>query len=87
MTSSKSFEQNLKNLEEIVEKLEAGNVSLDEAIRLFQKGRALSNACEARLKEIELKIHELVEEEDGRLLAVEAEGTPDNSAPEEGEVE
>jgi exodeoxyribonuclease VII small subunit len=87
MTSSKSFEQNLKNLEEIVEKLEAGNVSLDEAIRLFQKGRALSKACETRLKEIELKIQELVEEENGRLSTVEAEGIPDDSAPDEGEVE
>ena len=78
MATTKSFEQNLKNLEKIVEKLEEGSVSLDEAIRLFQKGRALSKACEGRLKEIELKIRELVEDEDGELVAVDAE-TPAGS--------
>ena len=71
MAATKSFEQNLKSLEKIVEKLEGGAVSLDEAIALFQKGKALSKACEARLKEVEMKIQKLVEDEEGGL-AVEA---------------
>ena len=67
MPVAKSFEQNLKALEKIVEKLESGAVSLDEAIQLFQKGKALSKTCDERLKEAELKIRQLIETEDGEL--------------------
>ncbi len=67
MPSAKSFEQNLKSLEKIVERLESGTVSLDEAIDYFQKGKALSKACDERLKEAELKIRQLIETEDGEL--------------------
>ena len=73
MGKAKSFEQNLKTLEKIVEKLESGSASLDEAIELFQKGRALSKACEERLQEVELKIRQLVETEDGTPVTVEFE--------------
>jgi len=67
MTNAKSFEQNLKSLEKIVEKLESGSVSLDESIELFQKGRALGRACEKRLREAEKKIQQLIEHPDGDL--------------------
>ena len=83
MTSSRSFEQNLKSLEKIVEKLESGSVSLDEAIGLFQKGKTLGKACESRLKEVEMKIQQLVENEKGDL-SVEA-FEPNAEAPEESE--
>lgn len=59
-----SFEANLKALEKIVDKLEKGSTTLDEAIDLFQRGRGLSKECEVRLKEAELKIQQLVDEED-----------------------
>ena len=48
-----------------MEKLESGSTSLDEAIDLFQKGRQLTKACEERLKEVEMKVQELVENADG----------------------
>ncbi len=70
MAKTRSFEQDLKALEDIVTKLEAGSVSLDEALNLFQKGRALSRSCEARLREVELKIQKLLEDEDGELHSV-----------------
>ncbi|MBN1867020.1 exodeoxyribonuclease VII small subunit [Candidatus Sumerlaeota bacterium] len=87
MAKTKSFEQDLKSLEKIVEKLEAGNVSLDEALDLFQKGRHLTRQCEGRLKEVELKIQELLEEEEGDLSTVnfesdEAEDSADESSDE-----
>ena len=70
---AKSFEQNLKALEKIVEQLESGNTSLDEAIGLFQKGKALGKECEARLKEVEMKIRQLTEDDDGHLKITEFE--------------
>ncbi len=73
MTNAKSFEQNLKALEKIVEKLESGSVSLDESIELFQKGRGLGRACEKRLREAELKIQQLIEHPDGDLQTADFE--------------
>ncbi|GBD88788.1 exodeoxyribonuclease 7 small subunit [bacterium BMS3Abin03] len=54
-----SFEQNLKRLEEISEKLESEEIGLDDAIELFEKGVKLSKSCLATLKNAELKITEL----------------------------
>lgn len=65
MSTPKSFEQNLKALEKVVQKLESGSTSLDESITLFQKGRALGKDCQARLKEVEGKIQMLLEDEEG----------------------
>jgi exodeoxyribonuclease VII small subunit len=70
---AKTFEQNLKALEKIVEQLESGSISLDDAIVLFQKGKALSKECEARLREVELKIKQLVEDEQGQPTTVDFE--------------
>lgn len=84
MANSESFEQNLKSLERIVEKLESGSVSLDEAISLFQKGKMLSKACEARLKEVEMRIQKLVEDDQENLKTVEFE-PPAGDAPSDEE--
>jgi exodeoxyribonuclease VII small subunit len=85
--TAKSFEQNLSALEKIVEKLESGSPSLDEAIELFQKGKSLAKACEGRLKEAELKIRKLVEGEDGNPTTTEFEAppVPDEEPDEEDE--
>jgi exodeoxyribonuclease VII small subunit len=69
MATDKSFEQNLKALEKVVERLESGSASLDESLVLFQKGQALRKACEERLREAELKIQTLLENPDGELTA------------------
>ena len=45
-----SFEDNLKNLEEIVEKLENGEVSLDEAMTKFNEAMKLAKLCDESLK-------------------------------------
>jgi exodeoxyribonuclease VII small subunit len=62
-----TFEQSLERLEEIVEKLEAGHVPLDESLKLFEEGIKLSRFCNAKLEEIERKIEVLTKGEGGEL--------------------
>ena len=54
-----SLEGSLKRLEEIVDSLEEGKVSLDEAVQLYEEGLQLSKDCAERLKATELKIRKL----------------------------
>jgi len=56
-----SFEEQLKALEQVVERLERGELSLDESVRLFEEGVKLSNACKKELEAAEGKIQVLVE--------------------------
>ena len=51
-----TYESAMKQLEEIVLKLEDGQLSLDEAVKLFEKGAKLSAFCDKALKEAELRI-------------------------------
>lgn len=54
-----SFEQSLERLQEISDKLESGEVSLEESIKLYEEGIILAKNCYSILKEAELKITEL----------------------------
>ena len=54
-----SFEQAYAQLEETVQKLEAGNLSLEETIALYQTGMALAKRCGQQLDEAELSIKSL----------------------------
>ena len=56
MKENFSFEQALKRLEEIVETLEAGNISLEESIKIYQEGINLSKLCSGMLEEAEGKV-------------------------------
>ena len=49
------YEDAVKELNEIVNKLGAGNVTLDESLKLYTRGIELSNYCDSKLKEIEQK--------------------------------
>lgn len=55
-----SFESALKELEEAVEKLEEGNLSLSDALKLFEDGLKASNTCRSRLEEAKQKVELLV---------------------------
>mgnify|MGYP002514739524 CR=1 FL=1 len=55
----KTFEENLKELETIVTKLESGEVGLDEALELYEKGIKLSAVCKERLETAKQKIETL----------------------------
>jgi exodeoxyribonuclease VII small subunit len=56
MNESFSFEQALKRLEEIVETLEAGNITLEDSIKVYQEGIVLSKQCGSMLEEAEGKV-------------------------------
>mgnify|MGYP006281138679 CR=1 FL=1 len=62
-----SFEDNLKQLEEIVAQLEQGEVALDEALELYEKGVAAYRSCHQRLDQAETKVTKLVETLEGDL--------------------
>lgn len=67
MTDEKqlSFEQAMEELEVIVEKLEEGDVPLEEAINIYKKGMELSKLCHDKLKNVESQLTEILTE-DGR---------------------
>jgi exodeoxyribonuclease VII small subunit len=56
----RSFEELQKELEEIVARLERGDVPVDDAISLFRRGEELHKACVERLEVAQLRIQELV---------------------------
>ena len=59
MEKKTTFEEALEELEQIVERLEGGQLSLDEAIRSFEQGIALVKLCGRRLQQAEKKIDRL----------------------------
>jgi len=61
-----SFEEAMEQLEEIVEKLEEGDVPLEKAISYFQEGMKLSKLCHDKLQHVEKQMDQILRE-DGRL--------------------
>jgi exodeoxyribonuclease VII small subunit len=68
MAKKKSFETDLQALQSLATKMEKGDLSLDEALKSFEKGLKLARSCQNALVEAEQKIEQLVEE-DGELFA------------------
>lgn len=62
-----SFEVALKRLEEIVERLGEGNLSLEESLKMFQEGMELCKICNKKLDEAEYKVEKLMAKEGGEL--------------------
>ncbi len=63
--AEKTFEENLKRLEEIVKALDSGECSLDDSVKLFEEGIALSRLCNTTLENAKQKITLLTEAEKG----------------------
>lgn len=61
-----SFEQAMEELEVIVEKLEEGDVPLEEAINIYKKGMELSKLCHDKLKNVESQLTEILTEDGGK---------------------
>ncbi len=70
MNKPKSFEESIQRLEEIVRQMEQGNVSLEESLKLFEEGTALTAACNQQLNEAELKVVRLMKGPDGNPIEV-----------------
>jgi exodeoxyribonuclease VII small subunit len=60
------FEEQLTALENVVERLERGELSLEDSVRLFEEGMKLSAACKQELEAAEGKIQVLVDQGNGR---------------------
>jgi exodeoxyribonuclease VII small subunit len=60
-----SFEVGIKELEEIVKGLESGNLELEKAISLYERGNMLKSVCEKRLNEAKLKVEKITKNPDG----------------------
>lgn len=69
-----AFEKNLKELEEVVNALEGGDVTLDEMLSLFEKGITLTKNCTNQLDKAEQKINILVKGENDEMIEKEFEG-------------
>lgn len=64
----KTFEQSITELEKIVERLENGDVTLDESLELFEKGIKLSKSCQKMLDSAEKKVSVLMANDDGEMV-------------------
>jgi exodeoxyribonuclease VII small subunit len=67
------FEENLAALESVVDRLERGELSLEESVKLFEDGVGLSNACKAELDAAEGKVQVLIEQSNGRAVVTDLE--------------
>lgn len=70
--SQMSFEDAMKQLEQVVTRLERGDVALEESIKLYERGAALKKRCEDKLKEAEEKV---------AAITLDAEGNPTGTTP------
>lgn len=63
-----SFEQSLKRLEEIVDKLEGEELALEDSLKLFEEGVKLAEACGRRLDDAEKKVTLLLKDRQQKLM-------------------
>jgi exodeoxyribonuclease VII small subunit len=80
-----SFEEQLTALESVVERLERGELSLEDSVRLFEEGIKLSDACKKELEAAEGKIQLLVDRGRGGMKAVDLDLEEDAEEGEDGE--
>ncbi len=62
-----SFEKNLQNLENIVDKLESGEIGLEDSVKLYEEGMKIKKICEKKLKDIEMQIKK-IKIEDNKII-------------------
>ena len=63
-----NFEENIKQLEQIVQELESGTLNLDDSMKKFEEGIKISKECSSYLEEAEKKISILVKDDNGNLV-------------------
>ena len=54
-----NFEANLKKLEVIVDKLESGDIGLEESVELYEEGMRIKKICDKKIKDIEMQIKKI----------------------------
>jgi len=65
--AKKTFEQAIKQLEQIVQDLESGDMPLEKAVKIFEEGIQLSKFCSEKLDETEKRITILMQDSNGEL--------------------
>ncbi|MGD9972812.1 MAG: exodeoxyribonuclease VII small subunit [Desulfatirhabdiaceae bacterium] len=65
--AKQTFEQAIKQLEQIVQELESGDLPLEQAMKKFEEGIQLSKFCSKKLDETERRITLLIQDKDGNL--------------------
>jgi len=74
------FEEALGRLEEIVRKMEAGDMTLEESLKAFEEGIKLARLCAKKLDDAERRVDILIKQEDGMVLKpFQTEGGEDES--------
>ncbi len=63
----KTFEDSMNELETIVTQLEAGDITLDDSLKLFEEGIKLAKTCQSKLEEAEKKVKILVQSGNGEM--------------------
>jgi exodeoxyribonuclease VII small subunit len=63
------FEKALAELESIVQRLEKGDVALDESIKIYERGEALKKRCEALLADAEMRVEKITRDAKGKVAS------------------
>ena len=81
---NKPFEVALEELENVVEQLESGDLSLEDSLAAFEKGVGLVKYCNQKLTEVEKKVEFLINDKEGKLQlkALDMAPTAENEKPE-----
>jgi exodeoxyribonuclease VII small subunit len=74
-----NFEEQLTQLETVVERLERGDLSLDESVRLFEDGMKLTSACKKELEQAEGRVQVLVEGKGGKMKPTDLDLEPNEN--------
>ena len=75
-SNTTDFEKTLKELETLVEKMEQGDISLEDSLKYFERGIQLTRACQQALKDAEQKVNVLLEKSgDAELQSFENDST------------
>lgn len=80
--AKKTFEQAMKQLEQIVQDLESGDMPLEKAIKKFEEGIQLSKYCTEKLDESEKRITILMQDAAGNITEKSLADFQDNNSPE-----
>lgn len=74
------FERSLARLEEVVRKLESPQLSLDDAMKLFEEGVELSRECQKQLEEAEGRVEILLKKADGKMAVEKFDPEPETES-------
>lgn len=64
--NNKTFEENMRRLEQIVRAMERGDVALEESLKLFQEGTELVSACQKLLDDAQLQVKKILTDGQGK---------------------